>query len=282
MNICKLCNFNEAKVTGSHFISACVVEWVYGKRNYEEAYQINLSKQEVKTYFGPSNLKNTSIDKSENFIIKDFVFCEECEEIFSKLENECCNNIKTNLNKLNKSGHKINRTKNNNKYFIAEKMNKNVLQHFIYSLIVRAVFNHELKGEKVEISESQLTFLSNELLKDLNYKQLRKIDIGFLGVDFIILTTYNHNDTTKNPILINPSNTNPMQIFLGVISILFFKEILTSENFEEKTFLPLPIIDEELLYTRTQEKIKIGIINETKWDKVVFNFYKKEVDKSFK
>lgn len=121
---CKLCKHNDATVTGSHFVSACIVEDVYGERGSEDAYDINLRTLKVKNYKGPSNTNNTDTTLQENFIVANYVFCKECEGLFGILENECCYPVRQNLMDLKNGIKKIERTNQGNKYFVGEKLKK--------------------------------------------------------------------------------------------------------------------------------------------------------------
>lgn len=144
------------------------------------------------------------------------------------------------------------------------------------------MLDHRLNEEYSIIDEIYFENLRTEILrlKGLKHKEVRKIELGFNQFDFIILTTYHHGDTTTNPIMANTAITNPLLFFFGTINILFYVDKVTSNDFSIKTFLDSNIIDTELCFNSTNNEIRFGVINETKWNKTVKDFYIKEISKS--
>lgn len=101
MNICKLCQQNEADKKGSHIIPFFLlreVENIDGKkeRNYEIGF--SLGGSDVKSYFGssilPERLEETfgeiqdeDIEANKHPMIVDHLLCTSCEKRFSVLES---------------------------------------------------------------------------------------------------------------------------------------------------------------------------------------------------
>jgi hypothetical protein len=278
---CKLCKQDDATVTGSHFVSACIVEGVYGNRGSEDAYRIDLQQRTFENYKGPSNLQNTDTTIKENFIVADNVFCKACENLFGILENECCSSIRNNLRDLKNGSSKVLVTELGNKYIIPTKIKKNVFQFFMYSLLWRQMLEHQLIDNANVISNTHFEKIRNELLQlqGLSHQQIRKVEQGFKSFDYITFTTYHNSDPTVNPIMANTAMTNPHLFFLGTLSVLLFINEDVSTDFTEKNFISTNMLDKELRHNLNNE-IHIGVLNETVWKKIVVNFYKRQIKRT--
>lgn len=102
MDRCLLCLHNEANKTGSHIIPSFLMKRVNGdgKRDHEIGFVIKNGI--ASTYFGRDvyEEKRKSItdneqklDSRENYDVKDYLFCKQCEDIFAVLESKYAQSV---------------------------------------------------------------------------------------------------------------------------------------------------------------------------------------------
>ncbi|MBQ3555764.1 MAG: hypothetical protein IJA09_06075 [Bacteroidales bacterium] len=102
MGKCLLCQLNDANKTGSHIIPSFLMKHINGngKRDHEIGFKIENGN--IDTYFGrdiyEEKRKNITdntkkLYSRENYDVKDYIFCENCEKYFSSLENKYATSV---------------------------------------------------------------------------------------------------------------------------------------------------------------------------------------------
>ena len=104
---CLLCQHRDADKTGSHIIPSFFMKRINGdgKRDHEIGFEIKDGI--VESYFGRGiyeDQRRTITDKEEkmesreNYDIRDFIFCSDCEKYFSTLESAYAPSLLLNYN----------------------------------------------------------------------------------------------------------------------------------------------------------------------------------------
>lgn len=104
---CLLCQNQEADKTGSHIIPSFFMKRINGdgKRDHEVGFEIKGSI--VDSYFGRDIYEDQrrtftdqeeKIESRENYDVRDFIFCADCEKCFSKLESAYAQSLLLNYN----------------------------------------------------------------------------------------------------------------------------------------------------------------------------------------
>lgn len=95
-NICLLCQRRDANKTGSHIIPSFFMKRINGdgKRDHEIGFEIKNGV--VESYFGRDIYEDArraitdqkeKLESRDNYDVRDFIFCNDCEKYFSTLES---------------------------------------------------------------------------------------------------------------------------------------------------------------------------------------------------
>lgn len=240
MNTCRLCNKAVANKTNSHVLPHFLIKTAINKdgsklRDYELTFSFS-ENEFVDTYFGRSITLDT-IEKykgrelteeeltKENPFSADYVFCSDCEDKISKLEDYYSKNIYQKL-LANTSGHKQKDSKGND-LIVFDKISSEVIFLFVYSIFFRCSITR-YHGFNLKSMERKLRKLLNKYLEEDIEDTIRKIENKKNEFRYypIINTFFNMpggDDPTKNFVTILHSEL-PFFVYLNQVTFQLFSD----------------------------------------------------------
>ena len=251
-DLCLICNLNKSDNTNSHFIPAGLLKSNIGKRDYEEAYTIDITEQiPITDYYGRSNLKNADIVIKQNPHSADYIFCSICETKLSDLENEFIpflNSLKSEY--LN----------NQNKVLTFNNINVRKFKLFIYTLIYRlnlqSIIRNGLSGIDFHLFDKLRAILCNHFT-ELDYLVDTSIDFTVFAS---LAKKYNY---TKNFVGINTFFINPLLMVNEFHIVPYVPPFPLINAGFENTFAHYQDLE-----GRTTEDVKIFNVENKKWKEV--------------
>lgn len=259
IDICLLCQNNKADKTNSHFLPASLLQTNIGRRDYEEAYSIDVSSETPTIpYYGRSNLKNTDPTIKQNPHTSDHIFCSDCEAKLAQLESENIPQLKNHLENQNEVDELTITSFN--------PTNTNSFTSFIYSIIWR--FNLQIKlKQAIDILPSEI---ENNLRVNI-HQYCENSSFSAPHLPFSIFSTAGEYLRDENPVgfdeffikhIFLANEIHILPIFDGNPMInTKFEDIIS--HYQNKDVLS------------SRDSIKIGIVPLEKWQK----YYKQLYDK---
>jgi hypothetical protein len=270
-NICKMCLSSPANQTGSHLLSAFMVESMIGPRDHEIGYQITASADlDYRKNVGARPIK------------QDYILCRGCEQRLSFLESYISAEFTRKIDNENYSSNfEIVNHPTSLPFKKCLRVNPRAFALLIYSVFWRAsisetVFKDFRMSTHVEEQlRSQLDrFLPpyenfrvkakpKEWIKELNESP------EFRCYQFMIFKCQNilTHGKSRNIIMTHPKFTQPYQFLANEFLIYFFQHgdtQLTEDFFK----LAATFGDLTHLINNCSE-LKIGILTETQWNGIL-------------
>lgn len=272
MPLCSICLVTEATQTGSHLLSAFMVESTIGKRGKEEGYIINTEPNfEYRNNIGAAP------------IVEDYLFCRGCEQRMAYVENYVCTEYR---DKLKKPGYQSNfRDVSKNEYIIREALNINYYAFllFICTVIFRiSITKKELfaefklsanEEEKLrEITNNASPLYQNFKVKIKRNQFIREINEKaaiFDGLYFIMSSYDELEDETISFNMAYAEYRHPYNFIFGQFILYFFftKPRKSISNLD--LFNLINELDIDLIYNGEGANIKTVILKEGRWKEIL-------------
>lgn len=262
---CKLCNKNEANQSGSHITSAFLLTSQIGSRGSERNYIIT----------GDSN-QNYLINRKDEIIKEDFIFCRDCEKRLSFLENYYCCELSQKIEKSKFNSNFLITSKKNSQLIVCKKISPIAFFLFIYSIIWRASISSAEIYKNFKLTseiESDIQFFLDLFLPNIvNHKitielskwlKIAKGCEGYFKIyPFILLKVDNITDKTGTYQFFDNVSKNPYHIIINEYIILpfFDKDVWVDDFFNLKNE-----IDFNEIVNNDLNLCKIGIISKEKY-----------------
>lgn len=299
---CFLCIKNEANQTGSHIISHSIIKKAINYkgrkvRDKESSFRIQLGENlKVKYFAGKSLLPeereedlekiNQNIESiSQNPDTEDYIFCKECENRFTGIENSFSGKILKNLEnfKGNQISHDLSEILSHMEF---TKVNESaIIKLFFLIQLWRASVSKtnefKLKRKIEEKLRKALLMLSSDV------KKINFLSIHELLNDFAISLFYMENDvesdTTDNIIELNPNLNIPYFAVLNqFVVIMYEKKKQSSGILSELLGLGRCKNINDFLSIGLNSNIKIAFLNNKQRELVLKSFYNESVEFQFK
>ncbi|WP_316838935.1 hypothetical protein [Pedobacter gandavensis] len=272
MPLCSICLNREATQTGSHLLSAFMVESTIGKRGEEEGYLINSAAN-----FDYRN--NTGAGS----VIEDYLFCRGCEQRMAYVENYVSTEYRDKFKNPSFKNNFSDIVKDH--YIIQEALNINYYAFllFICTVIFRiSITNKELFAQfrLTEDEEEKLRNIINEALplyqnfkvkikRSQFIREINKKSSIFEGLYFVICSYQDLEDETKSFNMAYPIYRQPYNFIFGQ-SLLYFFFIRPRKNVAYLDFFQLlPELDIELMYNGEGANVKTVILKEERWKEIL-------------
>lgn len=259
---CLLCGDRKVYHIKSHLTPAGITENTYGERDKEHIYTIDAQEKVINEYFGRNHpqQENTEIKNEPNS--RKGIFCKKCEQDLSIYESAVQDKLNEIINSIGK-GATINRTDLGVKYVDVD-IHPNILATFFQSVVWRQCLEQTLDNKDNPLSPEQFEKLRTLVVENISIplKEIAKREI-MQSPKMSILTSYNTKEAASyaNP---HPKDTNPSIFFIGPVVLQFWLSKELTTEFEEITHIDKKMLDENL----TLDKSRLGIVNETKWEKI--------------
>ncbi len=254
---CLLCKKRNANKKNSHIIPKFLGNSMLGSKQNKKGESSVISKEGIR------KLKIQDIPK------EDYILCEICERRLSIIENECARVLNSITGEKIKKQVDIVKTKSGH-YYLLKENEPRVFHLFIYSIIWRISIASVKEFDEFRLSKIEEEDLRNKLdlelkvtKKELEENLVNKHPNVFSFHTFSIFTPI-QADSTRNFIFCNAEQRNPYLLMLNDFYLYFiFKQKLHNQNsFPECT-------------NNSNQKIKIGLVEELVWNKGRELFIKK-------
>ena len=274
MPICSICLTKEANQTGSHMLSAFMIESTIGERGNEKGYFISDEPN-----FDYRN--NTGAEP----VVEDYLFCSGCEQRMAYVEGYICREYRDKIKTERFQQNFIDIINAGQPDFIrqANRVNSYAFTLFIATLLFRMSLSTkrlfhdfnlippEQEHLRVIINEALPTYENFKVkikiphfLKNLNEKG----DL-FNGLYFII-ATYDHlDDKTMSFNLSHPTYRLPYNMMVSQVIILFFFEKPRDRTIYLDFFKILEERDILLSLNGDGSPIRTIILEQSKWLSII-------------
>lgn len=236
INKCKLCKSNEANKKNSHifpfFLTNDAFTYNSSKKRGDEfifrfsSYKAPISyigkgfshSDKEKLYELVDNIQVSNSDLSS----EDYIFCEACENKFSLIETYFATNVRDTLEKnliFNKPDHTVD---------LKNKINKNLVRLFVYSLFWRASISIQFGNFRLPFDkEEKLRYWLNTYLDSTIKATISNCLIGNDLTEFPLTICYHEelDDPTESFIFIHPLSKKPYAIFVNRFSFFLYFNI---------------------------------------------------------
>ena len=178
---CLLCKINNSNESGSHLMPNFLLQYIVGKRDYEEAYTIDIETSSVSKYSGPANISNkdTTIRKYEH--VEDFILCTHCEKkYFHDLETYSAKFFNEKL-RGDRYKQQFNLEKISEEIILKKTTTvvPQIIHLTIFSVIWRIILKYKLRTGENLLNETDIetirSFLAN--YATLNLTEIAKVDV---------------------------------------------------------------------------------------------------------
>jgi len=271
MPSCKLCLTAEATQTGSHLLSAFMVESMVGKRGQEKGYLIN-----AKANFDYRN------DTGAKSIIEDYILCRGCEQRMAYVEAYVCGEYRDKIRNNQFKENFIAEDVENLDYriIISKRVNPIAFMLFICTIIFRLSIskneiatNFKLRANEEErlreIINQSLPVYENFKVKIKQSNWLRYINSKsnlFEGLYHITATYSDLRDRTRAIIFNHPQFRHPYNFMFNQFIILFFFSKPRKEERLLDYFELLVNLNPLLFLNESKNELKTIFVPEVKWD----------------
>ena len=174
------------------------------------------------------------------------------------------------IERLIKGHIKIFKTTKGQKYFEIQKIPKQILKYYFYSIVWRQCVEQKIGASNPILASATLEQLRNIIFNSmfLSDKELI-VEDETNHPDFIVFTTYHKKDTSENFYQPNIILSNPKHFFLATYGLLFLidAEINKISDIATCTGITASVFDNGLCY-KTSKFLKIGVLNESNWNKI--------------
>jgi len=270
-DICLLCLINKATQKGSHYTPMSMLASNTGKRGYEFTAIIDPNSETlIHPYFGRSNSKNNDPEIKKDPHIDDFIFCPECEKKLSVLEDLVVPILTTKLkSNSQKSNFPQSKTAQNTSFISCLKNKPSIIALLVYSIIWRQHIQQWIMGGLKVFNDNEGEIIRKALNDNLsdNRKHLIKNDVLLPNIEFVIFTSTEFDNTTKNFVKPMDYLIQPYMFMINEFIVLVdFKKLKPQKNtyyFDLDEYL----IDNELI-NNGKDIIKIGLFNMEQWNKI--------------
>lgn len=274
MPLCAICLQREADQTGSHMLSAFIIESTVGERGKEKAYLID----DEPNFDYRNNTGATPV-------VEDYLFCRGCEQRMSYIEGYICREYRDKIKTKRFAQGFRDIHLHEQQDFIREA--KNVEPLVFILLIATLLFRISLSSSKLfrefELrpdEQERLRVLINEALpayenfkvKIKNNKYISELNQKpelFEGLYYIICTYDHLENPTEGYNLAHPEFRLPYNIMLGQIIVFFFFEKPRAGARYLDYFKVLDNHDITAITNAPGDKIKTLIIAEEKWKAIL-------------
>jgi len=271
--ICQLCNKKEADKKNTHYLTDVIIRTCLnqdGSNGREEGYYVEMSSDS--DYVDPNFQRNTSIEKIEESLGRpldeeeiekakqnpcsvDNVFCSDCEDIFTDIENQFIQNILPQFR---------NKTHSNTTLDIEDSKS---IRLFFYLQLWRT----HICFEKFQLKESVAKELQQIIMNHHNVglSQIKKYPLSITYLE----TLGEAKNYTENQILREKSE-NPYFIWMNDFVVQFFDSV------SEINFIVLFGINDANTYmdyiNYNEESFKVKIIHNE--ERKIVNSKYREID----
>ncbi|HMU47540.1 MAG TPA: hypothetical protein PKC72_14295 [Chitinophagaceae bacterium] len=240
MTTCKLCNNAVANKTNSHILPHFLIKTAINKdgskqRDYELTFSFS-ENEFVDTYFGRSITLDTIEEykgrelnedelKKENPFSIDYLFCGDCEDKISQLEDYYSKNIYQKL--LANSVIKRKKDSKKNDIIIFDKIYVEVIFLFAYSIFFRSSISSyhgfNLKNLERKLRKVLNKFLGQNIEETIKNIEDKKAEFQYFPIINTFFKMPDGEDPTKNFVTILHSD-KPFFVYLNQITFQMFVE----------------------------------------------------------
>lgn len=268
MNICRLCNENEADQTGSHILSCLSIKSMIGERGEEKSYLIS-----------PDPTENYRKNTQATEVKEDYILCRACEQRLSYVEGYIAAELTNKIKQKQFAQNFPLKTSESISFLECQRVNPYVFHIFLYSLIWRAsisktrIFvNFSLSPD---IEERLRTILNTRIPPRSDYRgvtlshknwfrQLEEHKNDFNQFKYILLSTEQIEDNTEGFVIFHPTLKNPYSIMLNEWVIYFHITATSTEDI----FNLLDDHNRHDLLNGESQLIKVIQLSNEKWNAV--------------
>jgi len=282
MSNCLLCENKKANKSGSHIIPAWMISTAFdinGKnRNREIIYNYDNLKHDL-PYFGQEvlpeeieneigrSLSNEEIEKNKeegHFLVKDYLFCTECEKRFGTIEQL----FKVKVHDKIRDAHFEFTDKDLDIYTTEEKL---IVRLFFYSIIWRVSIVNELaiKFER-KLEEKLRRILDTSLTLDAKRmrENARQISTEICNIPLMVLRTPVTEKNTEKPVFMHEKYKQPHMTILNDYIVGIYSKASNVKGVKQ-TFFGL---DKFLNYIEeinlNEDEFSIGLLSKNAWKEI--------------
>jgi hypothetical protein len=257
-DICLLCQRKKgadkaySTATNSHFTPMGMIQSNTGRRHFEMTVSINLtSGEEHLVHYGRSNLDNTNTEITQDPHMANYIFCQECEDKLSEVEDKV-------IPVLNQKLRNPNQAQN----FQAERISDDVtykecirvapleFKLFVYSIIWRQNLQQQLEFKGQGILSKKTESLLRKAITSGLYDGWDKNQLLVNCLPFSMITSENFTNPTEHYINPYPIENYPIVFCVNEYLVLLYDQSLN---------LPESVYHEELDNTE-EEPIRIVFV----------------------
>jgi len=280
MPLCAICLTREANQTGSHMLSAFMIESTVGKRGEELGYHID-------TEPNFDYRQNTGAEP----VVEDYIFCTGCEKRMSYIEGYICADYRDKIKNSTFAQNFVDLPVEGYPGFVRESLRVNPLAFtlLIMSLLLRISLSSKLfkdfslRGQEQEairgildqalppFEDFKVKVKLKHYLRGLNEKASLFSDFNY------IIAIYDQlDDTTTSFNFAHPSYRFPYNIMIGEVLILAFFEAPSKEARFQDYLGVTDQLDVTAMLNVANQPIKTLVIEKVKWVTMIQDV-KKEV-----
>ncbi|MBW8683549.1 hypothetical protein [Chitinophaga rhizophila] len=264
--VCLLCMSRKADARGSHFAPAGLIKHTIGKRNYEEAYAIDLANPNIDSHFGRSNLKNTDPTPTADLHVADHIFCQQCENDLARIESKVIPFLdKKILVASPKQEFRQHVISPEGILMETDSFDRKTFLLFFYSVIWRISLQQRLESGSVLVSigfdETIRRFLS--IWINNSPEEFAKANV-FFPFEVVLLTSTARD--IEGATFINPSiyNSNPYVFYMGPFIGLIYYEAGPGTN--KITGIPAVLVSRTYANDGGQKSVRVIDMAKEAWD----------------
>lgn len=271
--VCNLCLTSEATQTGSHLLSAFMIESLAGKRGEERTYQIT----------GEADFDYTR-NVGDTSIVTDYILCRGCEQRLAYVESYISQEF---IHKIDLPTQELNFPiiKSEATYYIKEclRLNPSVFFLFIASLIFRISLSDSIAFAKFKLKAPEFELVRDTLhrllppYQDFRVSPNRRDWFLFIKNEllqqslfsFIIISTKSKFNKTANMVVAPGFIEYPYSLMLNEFILLVFFGDYNSNRIQEDFFQVGPVINDRTALNEIGLSSRISFLSEEKWLSII-------------
>lgn len=287
---CKICQEREATKNNSHLITWSLIKEVVNQPGFKErGYDVTFSLSTVQTpkvHIGrnvsPSHIEEVlgthlsedAAKQNKDFFSRDHIFCPECEDGISKLENEFVEKVYKKLN--NATGKSLEQDTKGNKVIRLTEFESKITYLFAYSIFFRTSigklnnFTLEAKLEK-QICEHLLPMLETNVHKLRNNINRLQADYFKYPVVISYLETKVGKESLENMVIQHRSKMPNFLLANRLVLELYQKKGHITASTEYLFGFSQMMSAKEYIPEVSDFKMKVCILSDLKRSKLVYN-----------